>query len=66
MVDFWMSVAKCERKFNLAKTFLPRLTIDLELRWLSFRSSWFWDAMAEICFAVSSLLRSMACLQHEQ
>lgn len=41
VVDLWMSVAKCERKFNLVKTFFPKLTKNLELRLVSLRSSWF-------------------------
>lgn len=63
VIDFWKSATDWERKSKLAKTFRPNTIKYLEFRAFSFRRSWFPDAMEEICFAESSLLRLMACLQ---
>lgn len=66
VIDFWKSATDCERKSKLARTFRPKIIRYLEFRAFSFRSSWVSDVMAEICFAVSSLLRLMICLQYGQ
>lgn len=66
VVDLWILVTDCERNFKLAKTLCAKLIKYLELWAFSLRISWLSDVIAEICFAVSSLLRLMVCLQYNQ